>query len=54
MDVRKEMKDLSWLRENIIGRNMQFETCYGSKPLVYALTSFILILFSQTRRFKLR
>jgi len=36
MDVRKEMKDLSWLRENIIGRNMQFETCYGSKPLVYA------------------
>ncbi|KQC09172.1 MAG: hypothetical protein APR54_13100 [Candidatus Cloacimonas sp. SDB] len=36
MNVKKMIKDLDWLRESIIGRNMPIETCYGKKPLVYA------------------
>ncbi len=36
MDIKKRIDDLAWLRENIIGRNLPFETCYGTKPLVYA------------------
>lgn len=30
------IRELEWLRKDIIGRNMPFETCFGEKPLVYA------------------
>ena len=36
MKVKDKIKNLEWLRKDIIGRNMLFETCYGKKPLVYA------------------
>ncbi len=36
MDVHKIIKNLDWLRNDIIGRNMMFETPFGEKPLVYA------------------
>jgi len=36
MKVTDKIKSLEWLRKDIIGRNMLFETCYGMKPLVYA------------------
>ncbi len=36
MKVQKKIENLEWLRKEIIGRNMLFETCYGKKPLVYA------------------
>ncbi|MBT5419586.1 MAG: aminotransferase class V-fold PLP-dependent enzyme, partial [Candidatus Cloacimonetes bacterium] len=36
MNIQKKIKNLEWLRKEIIGRNMLFETCYGKKPLVYA------------------
>lgn len=30
------IRELAWLRKDIIGRNMPYETCFGNKPLVYA------------------
>jgi len=36
MKVQEKIKNLEWLRKDIIGRNMLFETCYGKTPLVYA------------------
>lgn len=34
--VEKKIQNLDWLRKEIIGRNMMFDTCFGKKPLVYA------------------
>jgi len=34
--IKKNIADLKWLREEIIGRNILFETPFGKKPLVYA------------------
>jgi hypothetical protein len=36
MDITTRIKDLAWLRRDIIGRNMIFETPFGQRPLVYA------------------
>lgn len=36
MDDLNLIKQLDWLREDIIGRNICFETPFGVKPLVYA------------------
>jgi selenocysteine lyase/cysteine desulfurase len=36
MDVKDRISSLNWLREDIIGRNMLFETPFGKRPLVYA------------------
>ncbi len=36
MKIEDRILELEWLRRDIIGRNMPFETCFGSKPLVYA------------------
>jgi selenocysteine lyase/cysteine desulfurase len=36
MNTQDKIKNLSWLREDIIGRNMMFVTPYGARPLVYA------------------
>jgi selenocysteine lyase/cysteine desulfurase len=36
MKAQKLIKELAWLRQEIIGRDMLFETPYGKKPLVYA------------------
>ncbi|MBN2279807.1 MAG: aminotransferase class V-fold PLP-dependent enzyme [Candidatus Marinimicrobia bacterium] len=36
MDVQKMIKSLDWLRKEIIGKDMLFETPYGKRPLVYA------------------
>jgi selenocysteine lyase/cysteine desulfurase len=32
----EKIEQLHWLRRDIIGRNMPYETCFGVKPLVYA------------------
>jgi selenocysteine lyase/cysteine desulfurase len=32
----EKIEKLHWLRRDIIGRNMPYETCFGVKPLVYA------------------
>ena len=36
MEVKKLIKDLEWLRKDIIGKNLLFDTPYGKRPLVYA------------------
>ena len=36
MEISEVINSLNWLREDIIGRNIYFETPYGKKPLVYA------------------
>jgi len=36
MKPQKMIESLEWLRRDIIGRNMLFETPYGKKPLIYA------------------
>ncbi|MEA2096514.1 MAG: hypothetical protein U9P73_07470, partial [Candidatus Cloacimonadota bacterium] len=36
MKVIEKIKSLEWLRQDIIGRNMLFETPFGKRPLVYA------------------
>lgn len=36
MDIRDKVNGLDWLRRDIIGRNMIFETPFGERPLVYA------------------
>ena len=36
MDVKKIIADLGWLRKEIIGKNLLFDTSYGKRPLVYA------------------
>lgn len=36
MDITTKINELDWLRRDIIGRNMIFETPFGKKPLVYA------------------
>ena len=36
MSVQEKIKNLDWLRKEIIGRNIPFTTCFGEKPLVYA------------------
>lgn len=36
MNTIKLIKNLEWLRQDIIGRNMLFETPFGKRPLVYA------------------
>ncbi|MDY6915623.1 MAG: aminotransferase class V-fold PLP-dependent enzyme [Candidatus Cloacimonadota bacterium] len=36
MEAQKLVKDLEWIRNEIIGKDMLFETPYGKKPLVYA------------------
>ena len=36
MNVTEMIKSLDWLRNDIIGRNMIFETPFGKRPLVYA------------------
>lgn len=35
-DPHDAIKELDWLRKDIIGRNMLFQTPYGDRPLVYA------------------
>lgn len=35
MGTQELIHSLEWLREDIIGRNMPFETPFGSRPLVY-------------------
>ena len=36
MDVKKYIAELDWLRKEIIGKNLLFDTPYGKRPLVYA------------------
>ena len=36
MKVKELIKNLDWLRNDIIGRNKMFKTPFGEKPLVYA------------------
>lgn len=36
MHIKDKIASLSWLRSEIIGRNMGFETPFGLRPLVYA------------------
>jgi len=36
MKISDQINNLEWLRKSIIGRNMSFETPFGTKPLVYA------------------
>jgi selenocysteine lyase/cysteine desulfurase len=36
MQIQEKIKNLAWLRRDIIGRNMIFETPFGQRPLVYA------------------
>ncbi len=36
MEPEELIKNLEWLRQDIIGRNKLFQTPYGEKPLVYA------------------
>ncbi|MFP4547477.1 MAG: aminotransferase class V-fold PLP-dependent enzyme [Fidelibacterota bacterium] len=36
MDEKKMIDSLDWLRKEIIGKDMLFETPYGKRPLVYA------------------
>ncbi|MCD4817132.1 MAG: aminotransferase class V-fold PLP-dependent enzyme [Candidatus Cloacimonetes bacterium] len=36
MNQLKLIKNLEWLRSDIIGRNKMFKTPYGEKPLIYA------------------
>lgn len=36
MKISESIKNLNWLRKDIIGRNKMFKTPYGEKPLVYA------------------
>ena len=36
MNAEKQINKLDWLRKSIIGRNMPFETPFGTRPLVYA------------------
>jgi len=36
MNVQELINNLDWLRNDIIGRNMMFETPFGQRPLVYA------------------
>ena len=36
MDVQKMIQNLDWLRKEIIGKDMLFDTPYGKRPLVYA------------------
>ncbi|MCF7792394.1 MAG: aminotransferase class V-fold PLP-dependent enzyme [Candidatus Cloacimonetes bacterium] len=36
MKAKELIKNLEWLRKDIIGRNKMFETPFGEKPLVYA------------------
>jgi selenocysteine lyase/cysteine desulfurase len=36
MDAKKRIENLEWLRNDIIGRNLSFETPFGNRPLVYA------------------
>lgn len=36
MNIQEKIRNLDWLRNDIIGRNMIFETPYGKRPLVYA------------------
>ena len=34
--IEKVINDLDWLRKNLIGRNILFDTPFGKRPLVYA------------------
>lgn len=36
MDIREKIASLEWLRQDMIGRNMMYETPFGVRPLVYA------------------
>jgi len=36
MNAENQINKLDWLRKSIIGRNIPFETPFGTKPLVYA------------------
>ncbi len=36
MDIQEKIRNLEWLRNDIIGRNMIFKTPYGERALVYA------------------
>jgi len=36
MKVKDKIRNIEWLRQDIIGRNMLFETPFGKRPLVYA------------------
>jgi len=36
MNIQENIKNLNWLRNDIIGRNMIYQTPYGDRPLVYA------------------
>ena len=36
MNAENQIAKLDWLRKSIIGRNMPFETPFGTRPLVYA------------------
>jgi len=36
MNIKEKIAELAWLRNDIIGRNIGFETPFGEKPLVYA------------------
>ncbi len=36
MNAENQINKLNWLRKSIIGRNIPFETPFGTKPLVYA------------------
>lgn len=36
MDVNTKIHELDWLRREIIGRNLNFDTPFGQRPLVYA------------------
>lgn len=36
MDINDRISGLQWLRDDIIGRNLPFETPFGTRPLVYA------------------
>src|SRR6056297_995218 len=34
--IEQRINELDWLRENLIGRNILFDTPFGKRPLVYA------------------
>jgi len=36
MEIGKLIESLEWLRKDILGRNVSFDTPFGKKPLVYA------------------
>ncbi|HNX38924.1 MAG TPA: hypothetical protein PKI15_11240, partial [Candidatus Cloacimonadota bacterium] len=36
MDTTELINGLEWLRRDIIGRNMTYQTPFGERPLVYA------------------